>query len=112
MNKYSLAITESAVKDLKKLQQYLIHNFGEVSANNSLSGIMSNLTDLEQLPNKGKSASSLISLLSGYRYLIVHKNIVFYSIDPDLFTIKIHRIFSTNENFTQKFLYFIQDYEN
>ena len=46
---------------------------------------------------------------SGYRYLPLEKNVLFYSIDEAKKEVLLLRLFSVNEDFMQKFSFFINE---
>ena len=109
MQEFKIRITESAVQDLRDLREYLNNQFGEQVATTNLQDLIRLYSSLAEFPYKGKPANEVINLLGAYYYLPTRQNIIFYSIDIDQNSILIHRIFTTKEDFVQKFLSYVNN---
>lgn len=106
---YIVRLANDLITDLEGLKTYLITQFSEDVSNEVMNQLFDTFESLSTFPKKGKDATSLMFTFSGYRYLPLEKNVLFYSIDEAKKEVLLLRLFSVNEDSMQKFSFFINE---
>lgn len=95
MKEYRVEFTEVAKNYIFDLYTRLISDFGKKTADSVKNELEHSISNLSAMPNLGRDASELSNLLTGYRYLHLKQNTVFYTV-----------------NDSQKLVYIINIYDN
>ena len=76
--------TPEAEDDLAGIKEYISEELNNpVAAMNTVARITKRIRDLEQFPGLGAQLSSIINIVSDYRYLVCANYMAFYRIDGD-----------------------------
>lgn len=105
--RYNVTLTTELLIDLDKLANYLTKQFSEDTSNEVLARLFATFDSLQEFPQKGKAATELMFTFSGYMYLPLEKNVLFYKINEKRKEVQLLRMFSVNEDFMKKFDSFI-----
>lgn len=93
MKNYQIKFRNAAKKDVASLRRYLEAHFGLVKADEILNSLRTSISRLEAMPEIGRDATELSALLTGYHFLYLPKNTVFYVVDDQKQIIEVLRIF-------------------
>src|SRR5699024_8855068 len=96
------------LNDLDHLSDYLTSEFSAELSQKVLSSLFDTFDSLSEFPYKGKDAAHLMFTLSGYRYLPLKQNVIFYRIDEKNRTLILLRMYSVSEDPMQKFKKFLE----
>lgn len=90
--------TPEALADLQQIQQSVVEKFfDEELAEQVLKTITKNIRNLEIFPFSGAELYLSVTGNSGYRYLFVKKNYVFYQVEKD--SIRIVRVLNEKQDY-------------
>lgn len=106
---YTIRLTNDLMVDMEGLKDSLIIQFSDSVSNEVIKQLFETFDSLKDFPKKGKDATNLMFVFSGYRYLPLEKNVLFYLIDEQKQEVVLLRLFSVNEDFMQKFDSFIAE---
>ncbi|MBW3351346.1 type II toxin-antitoxin system RelE/ParE family toxin [Limosilactobacillus reuteri] len=93
MKDYQIRFRRAAKDDVASLRRYLERNFGTKRADEILVSLRDSLAKLGAMPELGRNAIELSSLLAGYRFLHLPKNTAFYVVDDEKRVVEIIRVF-------------------
>jgi len=102
-----MAIRQYKIKYLPASQADLLGIFEYISprnmsaANRLLDAFEDEISKLGNMPRLGKVIDDYELMAKGYRVLVVEKYYVFYVIDKDDLSIKVHRILSSRQEYLQ-----------
>lgn len=96
---YKIQLSPLAKEDLLYLKKYLVEEFNELIANETIDKLIENIRNIEEYPLLGRPLINLIDIPTEYMYYIADKNYVFYRIEDR--DIKIIRVLSTRQDFIQ-----------
>ncbi|MBR6332624.1 MAG: type II toxin-antitoxin system RelE/ParE family toxin, partial [Dehalococcoidales bacterium] len=97
MNK--IEFSPEALKDIEGLEEYLISEYGKITATKNIRTVMESIRSLIRFPLQGASVWDRYGIESDYRYLFSNHNYVFYRVEDD--AIKIIRIIDARCDFTR-----------
>jgi len=80
---YTIRLTNDLLLDIESLKEYLVTKFSDSISNEGIKQIFNTFDSLIDFPKKRKDAANLMFVFSGYRYLPLEKNILFYLIDEE-----------------------------
>ncbi|MGX7197732.1 type II toxin-antitoxin system RelE/ParE family toxin [Enterococcus olivae] len=106
--KYNVKLTNDLLEDLSQLSSYLTSEFSEAVSQNVLASLFDTFDSLGEFPYKGKDAATLMFTFSGYRYLPLKQNVMFYAIDEGNQTVNLLRLYSVSEDPMQKFKRYLE----
>ncbi len=93
MTNYQIGFRGAAKRDVDNLYQYLVHKFDKQTADKVSASVKHSIERLSAMPGLGKDAAKLSELLTGYRFLPLKRNTVFYRIHNDEQLVEILRIY-------------------
>lgn len=94
-----LIYAPKALDDLQGIKTYVAKQFGGNRAKACVREITSAIRQLETFPEEGPCVEDLIEYPTGYRYLVVKPNYVFYRIEKDI--VRVIRILNEKQDFLQ-----------
>jgi toxin ParE1/3/4 len=89
-----------ALEDLQYINDYIITNWGQDSAQKILKKITANIRRLEEYPVSGVELGKLIDVQTDYRYIFLEKNYVFYRIEYE--KVQIVRVLNEQQDFMKQ----------
>ena len=93
-----IKFSDLAINDLKEIKEYIIEEFLDESAANSvIKKILNSIKNLIDFPESGSPLSSVVNINTNYRFLVSNNYKVFYKYDNNL--IIIYRIIYSGRDF-------------
>jgi toxin ParE1/3/4 len=89
-----------ALEDLQYINDYIITNWGQDSAQKILKKITANIRRLEEYPVSGVELGKLIDVQTDYRYIFSEKNYAFYRIEYE--KVQIVRVLNEQQDFMKQ----------
>lgn len=105
---YQVKLTNDLLDDLDQLSDYLTNEFSKSVSQKILVSLFDHFDSLGEFPYKGKEATTLMYTFSGYRYLPLKQNVVFYTIDEENQTVTLLRLYSVTEDPIRKFKRYLE----
>lgn len=106
---YDIQVSRLALADIDEIYDYLFTHFSESVAEEKVRYLIRSYTRLAVFPLFGEDATNIHPELSGYQYLIVEKNIVFYSIDHGGKMISVLRIYPQRKDYIRRVLSYLKN---
>ena len=96
---YSIAILESASKQLAEIYKYIKYNLASpLTANNTIDKIEKEINDLNVFPNRFPLYKGKTKYKNKLRIMFVDNFNVYYSVNEELSTVYIHFIIYSRRN--------------
>lgn len=89
--------TPDAAEKLRAINRAILNQYGSNKAKEIVSRITDAIRGIAENERKGPSVEKMFGVSSGYRYIFILKNYVFYSIESDC--IRIINIYNEKEDF-------------
>lgn len=112
MKKYQIRFKGAAKQDIASLYNYLKQQFGSQIAHQKVNDLQDSISKLSNLPGFGRDASELSEVLTGYHYLHLTRNTVFYQILSNESRVEILRIYSNRMDVLEHLLSDFTDYDH
>ncbi|MBP2661806.1 MAG: addiction module toxin, RelE/StbE family [Firmicutes bacterium] len=97
---YKIRYLPASQADLLGIFEY-ISPLNMSAANHLLDAFDNEISKLGSMPRLGKVIDDYELMSKGYRVLIVEKHYVFYVIEEDNLSVKVHRILSSRQEYLQ-----------
>ncbi|EEU29811.1 plasmid stabilization system protein, RelE/ParE family [Limosilactobacillus coleohominis 101-4-CHN] len=110
--KYQIRFKGAAKQDITSLYNYLKQQFGSQVAHQKVNDLQDSISKLSNLSGLGRDASELSEVLTGYHYLHLTKNTVFYQILSNESRVEILRIYSNRMDVLEHLLSDFTDYDH
>ena len=92
-----LVFSPMALEDLQRIRDYIVTNWGEITAKKILKKLTSDIRRLEGYPLLGVDLGKIIDVPTDYRYLFTEKNYVFYHLEFD--KVRVVRILNEQQDY-------------
>lgn len=99
MSKYKILRTDLADSQLRQIILYIAENWGTDVALKKLNEIEHQIMVLEENPYIGSEPQYRILRRSGYKVLILEKNLVFYKIDDENREVTVYAIVDQRQDY-------------
>lgn len=105
---YHVQLTNDLLDDLDYLSDYLTSEFSESVSNGVMRSLFGTFDSLKKFPLKGKDAATMMFTFSGYRYLPMKQDVLFYTVDTTNKNVTLLRLYAISEDPMRKFKEYIE----